>query len=616
LTIPEWTREDYINTQTPFEWLYQFKDNKFKLAQMLAKIKKQAGAVGISNFIAIWNAYLQTVQSKQGITTDNVTEFDGQAFELLTGDYKCDEYGITVLDKYGFEIIVCNHPIMPIQRLTNIDTGEEKMQIAYKRGKNWRTLIVDKAVLASSTKILDLASYGLAVNSENSKHIVKYLTEVEHLNYESLPEQNSVGRLGWIADHGFSPYVDSLVFDGDLSFKHAFESVKESGDYNKWLEAVKKVRKSSMIARIMLASSFASVLVEPCDALPFFVHLWGGTEAGKTVALMLAASVWASPRMGDYIVTFNSTTVARELYAGFMNNLPLCLDELQIQNGEKRDFDRDIYRLTEGVGRVRGAKAGGLQRTVTWKNCILTNGEMPITSSSSGGGAVNRIIEIDCKEEQLFEDPKEFVTLVTKNYGFAGKEFVSILQEPGSLEYARTIQRVYHRELSCGDTTEKQAISASIILTADRLINEWIFKDEQIISACDLAQYLTSKNEVSQNDRCHEWVYSFIAMNMSRFEPNAGEAWGCIDENYIYFIKSVFDQKMQENGYNATAYLSWAKRNGYIEYSENETRATKRKRIKGSPQPVWCVWFKVTKEELPEDKEKLQFVYQGKRICI
>ena len=51
--------------------------------------------------------------------------------------------------------------------------------------------------------------------------------------------------------------------------------------------------------------------------------------------------------------------------------------------------------LTEGIGKGRGAKTGGLQRIQTWKNCIMTTGEQPITTGASGGGAVNRISEID-----------------------------------------------------------------------------------------------------------------------------------------------------------------------------------------------------------------------------
>ena len=191
-----------------------------------------------------------------------------------------------------------------------------------------------------------------------------------------------MGRLGWIDGYGFSPYVEDLVFDGDLSYKHFFESVRTHGNFGKWLDLVSGIRHGGVIARLVLAASFASVLVKPCGALPFFVHLWGGTEAGKTVALMLAASVWASPKMGDYIHTFNSTSVGQELSAGFVNSLPLILDELQIV-GDKKDFDKTIYLLAEGVGRSRGAKSGGLQKVSSWKNCILTNGEQPIRL---GGG--------------------------------------------------------------------------------------------------------------------------------------------------------------------------------------------------------------------------------------
>ena len=69
-----------------------------------------------------------------------------------------------------------------------------------------------------------------------------------------------------------------------------------------------------------------------------------------------------------------------------------------------------IYQLSEGVGRARGRKQGGLQKTPTWRNCIITTGEFPIISPNSGAGAVNRTIEIDCHAEHLFDDPK-LVTL-------------------------------------------------------------------------------------------------------------------------------------------------------------------------------------------------------------
>ena len=87
----------------------------------------------------------------------------------------------------------------------------------------------------------------------------------------------------------------------------------------------------STTAKIILAASFASVLLEPLGCLPFFVHLWGvDSGTGKTVALMVAASVWGDPAIGNYVKTFDGTVVGLEKTAAFLNELPLCLDELQL----------------------------------------------------------------------------------------------------------------------------------------------------------------------------------------------------------------------------------------------------------------------------------------------
>lgn len=611
IEIPKWSKEEYLNSTLPFEWLYKYKDNKFLIKQLVERVKLQAGAVGVRSFISLWKGYLESMKQAEGKLLDNATDFTGQTMELFCGEYMADDSGVTLLDRYGAEIEVCPHPIMPIERLVNIDTGEERLKLAYKKGDVWRTMIVDKDTLASASGIISLAKFGVMVNSENAKHLVKYITTMEALNYDTLDETDSVGRLGWIEGQGFSPYVEGLEFDGNLSFSHIFDSVRAKGSFEKWLDTVRAVRQGSMIARIMLAASFSSALVQPCGALPFFVHLWGGSEAGKTVGLMLAASVWASPKVGDFISTFNSTGVAQEMLAGFMNSLPLCLDELQIQ-ADRKDFDKTIYMLSEGVGKSRGAKTGGIQRLATWKNCILTTGEMPISTGASGAGAVNRIVEIDCKDEKLFKDPRAFVRTVSANYGHAGKLFVQKLQEPLYMQYAIDTQSKFYEILSKGESTEKQSAAASLILTADKLIEEWIFKDGQTLKIKDIEQYLSTKDDVSLNGRALEWIYDFVAQNSAKFSTNsygdyAGEVWGCVDLDCIYFIKSAFDKVMRENGYNPASFLSWAKRKGFILCSNGHL--TKLKRIRGLNVASRCVCLIARKEDgddgLPETVEDL-----------
>lgn len=608
IEIPEWTRAEFESTE-PFEWLYNYKDNKFLFMQLKEQVKIRAGNVGFKNFVSLLNAYLESKVNEGRIELQRATQFEGQPVELYCGNYICDDDGVSYYDRQGAPIIVCRHPILPICRLVNIDTSEMKLEIAFKRGSKWRTIIISRSVLASQQKILDLSNLGIAVDSDNAKELVKYITYIESQNYEKLGEINSVGRLGWIDGQGFSPYVDGLRFDGDLTFAHMFDAIKQIGDVEEWIKTASEARKHSLIVRIILAASFASALVEPLGCLPFFVHIWGGTEAGKTVGLMLGASVWANPALGEYIKTFNSTSVGLEMAAGFCNSLPLCLDELQIVR-ERGNFDKTIYMLTEGIGKGRGAKNGGLQRTQTWKNCMLTTGETPITNPESGGGAVNRIIEIDCKEEKLFSNPRAVANAVRANYGFAGQFFADYLQKEKNINHAKELYQEFYAELTKGESTEKQAMAAALILTADTLTAKTVYYDDLTIKVEEIAKYLTSRHEVDANVRALNWLYDFVATNSIRFAggEHPGEVWGEVTGRYIYIIKSVFDEKMKAAGFNPQSFLSWAMQRGLLDTSlDGRNRTTKKKRIKGTNVASWCVCIQQSDENDGFNVDELPF---------
>ena len=595
VVIPEYTAEQYLNTSEPYEFLYQYKENRFMLKQLLQKMKAKAGDVGVKCFVALFDAYCQMQAKQQGVILENSTQFDGQELELFSGEYICDDLGVMIQDKYGFENIICRHPIMPVRRLVNVDSGEERLQIAYRKGRSWRSLIAEKSTIASSSKILDLAANGVLVTSENAKALSKYLLEIEDLNYETLPEQKSVSRLGWVGG-GFSPYVDELVFDGENNFKNIFNSVKSNGSREKWIDAIKLLRAEKTAGRLFLAASFASVILEPCGLLSFFLHAWGGSEVGKSVGLMIATSVWACPKMGDYITTFNSTLVGQEMTASFLNSLPMCIDELQIQSSAGiKDFDKIIYQLTEGIGRTRGAKTGGLQKTNTWRCCFITNGEHPISNANSGGGAVNRIIEFECAEK-VYSDLVGICAIINQNYGFAGQEFVEYLQTENAIERVNTLQKEFYRELLKSDSTDKQAASASAILAADYIATELIFKDGNNLTVDDMAKIMTKKDEVNVNTRAYDYILELVARNPNKFKANdfgdyQGEVWGKIDGQQIYIIKSVFDREMQNAGFNSTAFLAWAKRMGLL--NTTKERRTIVTRIAGTPTNCVCIIKKI-----------------------
>lgn len=350
-----------------------------------------------------------------------------------------------------------------------------------------------------------------------------------------------------------------------------FRAIKPVGDFFEWRKLALDVRKEKdPSARILLAASFASVLVEPCDCLPFFVHLWGGTESGKSVATLFACSVWASPVLGEYMKTFNATAVSQELTAGFLNSLPLAYDELQIVQSRKSNDDI-VYKLCEGVGRDRGKKTGGLQKLSTWRNVILSTGETPISSATSGGGAINRVIEIECSNRKIISNPLELIPRMKENYGLAGALFVDwIQQKQENLQEVIDLRLSYMKKFrDFSDVTDKQAMAASLILTADELTERLFIQDGVRLTIDDLKPFLITKADVDLNQRCYDFLCDFVVANYAKFNPAGndnyqGEIYGDARDDYVYIIKSKFDQVLTDNGYNPRAFLSWAAKKDLI----------------------------------------------------
>lgn len=598
--IVEYTKEDFTDGTAPFEYVYQFHGNRFTERQAIEKMAAIAVKVGLRGFKAMYTDYLKELKQLHEPTV-NYTQFENQPFELQCGEWTANDMGVY---REGFmqnTEIACPHPIMPVQRLINIDTGIEKIKIAFRKGDRWRELIVDKSVVSSAQKIVALSDNGVSVTSENSKALVRFLSEVDSANYDFIPEANSFSRLGYFENEGFVPFVDDLIFDGDLNFRTVYNSIREQGERSVWLDEIIRVRRYSTVAKIAIAASLASLLVPVCNAQVFFTHLWSSVSGtGKTVALMCAASIWGNPELGKYIQTFNSTQVGLERYAAFLNHLPLMIDEAQLDNGKF-----SVYQLSEGVGRTRGNKTGGIDRTPTWANSVITTGETPLIRQSDGAGAYNRTLDIECKSsEKVIEDGQRTAAIIKNNYGFAGREFVNFLYgAAGARELIRKRFGEYYRELCRSDTTEKQAMAAALVLTADEFFCRIILHADDCLTVEDIARHLATKQEVSVGQRGYEFLCDWVGSGQNRFvtsqsSPENGEIYGIFgNDGYVYIIRSVFMRVTEQEGYNPKALLSYLKENKLI--LTRGKNLTKGKRING--RLVECIALELPHIDCEDD---------------
>ena len=296
------------------------------------------------------------MQSVDGITNFEPDSSGKEYGNLYCGSWIATEDGIQSQESSRANQTACYHPILPVRRMRNMQNGEEQITIAFKRGSGlWSEITVSKDMVANARSIVGLAKYGIGVTSETAKLLVRYMADVENFNDDRIALVQSSSKLGWHNEKDFLPYDQTIVFDAALRFPQITRAITEYGSYTTWLNHVKKIRSDRFIEpRIALAASFSSVIVHFLNIASVIVDFNGTTEAGKTVMLMLAASVWACPDEGQYIGDFLTTDTELEVRADMLNNLPLILDDTaKMRKNIKDNIEQVIYNLSSGSGKKR-----------------------------------------------------------------------------------------------------------------------------------------------------------------------------------------------------------------------------------------------------------------------
>lgn len=559
-----------------FYQIFEIEDN-IERTQYIESLRKTARQLKrVTEFNNLYKSFVLDYAQRQK-QTGNKTKFTDQPLELICGEWTANDLGVRTIryDKNAMPVPyqACSHPILPVEILKNVDTAQERITLAYFKSASWQRITVDRSVCANANKIVDaLSQFGIEVTSDNAKNLVRYISDCVGLNPATLNPLKSINRLGWAAGE-FMPYANDIVYDGDCDYSSVFNNVKEAGDYEAWKKYCSTLRKEKIV-RLAFGASFGSVLIEPLNLLSFIFHLWGGESgSGKTVAIMAALSIWGNPKIGALVKTLDGTKVGIIRNAAFLYSLPFAGDELQTLMKEyKGNFDQLIYRITEGVDRMRGRAAGGVEETKTWHNSFLFSGEEPITKSNSRAGSKNRVIEIEV-EKKIIENGNQAVTFLTSNYGHAGKKLIDFLLNTSMQELKEEYSRNFNAMCQM-DTTEKQAMAMSCILVADRILVEQIFSDEEPLTVDEVQGYLKSAFEVDVAERAYQTVLNWIARNPVRFlDPkaddslNKGEVWGkiladadCPEKSAVAVInKDVLCGFLEQEGYDYMALCKkWA----------------------------------------------------------
>lgn len=612
--------ENSILEKPVFEELYSIQDD-YEQADRLIALTERAYDFGKKcgdNFKKKARAFKKQLEKERKNSQKPLaarrTEFayfeDGH--ELNCGNWIADQSGILQYNPYGMANMACYHPILITQILQNMETKKQKVKLAFCVAGNWSEIVVDKGMIASASKITALSEYGVNATSENAKYLVKYLADIENMNIGTIERKVSTSKFGWV-NGNFIPYGGNIEFDGKEKFVDLYDSMMGRGSFEKWLNCVKEVRRSGRKEPLVyLAGSFASVLLAPLNLLPFVINLWEESGKGKTVSLMVAASVWGDPRIGRFTTDISTTGTSLEVRSDVLNHLPLCIDDLsKIKESYKDAFTDLIYAWCSGKGKDRSDQNLGLRKSCTWNNITMTSYERPLATENMRGGAVNRILDFQMEHGAIFtkEAGNATVSVINENYGFAGKLFIDIVRTVG-IPKIRELQQEYLKKIDvfCAvhgmEKEDKQKLPLSVLLTADKLATDHIFRDGVYLDFAWCMKQLKGKDDVSENQRAYESIMDDVTIHVNNFSPDdngnyRGEFWGGIKNGYVYIVPSIFDRMADSYNFSPKAFLQWAASNNLLLCDKSRNQKTARLPAGTAPKRFYSIKIK---EEKPDEE--------------
>lgn len=607
--IENLTKYELMEPETYETWIFTETDEAGRAKAEIAVLER-AKALGFKTqatriLNAVKSDHEKKSQEQRFIKADSMlTEFsvEGDITNLKCGaNWKCDDSGIYFLTKRE-AIFVSNTPLLVLNIIQGQDEKKRLVTIAFREAGEWKKEVVDKKILGDRRQVLNLIDLGVSVTSETARHLINYIEDL--LTYNEIPTIKAVSRLGWYRGE-FLPFTSKYSSSSAGKFENLDRSITTSGSASEWLDLVREIRKTRALApRIAVASSLASVLLEPLGAQSFITDFHGMTGGGKTVTLRLAASVWGDSEPGEYLGSFRATAVALETRADYLKNFPMILDDsADAAEHLQSNFKGLIYSLCSSKGMSRSNTGLGASRERTWRLCTITSGEAPLIEGTTAGGALNRILEVPCTSDIFAALDRKgetngatrVIETIRDNYGWFGEAFIAVIsrKDIGELKTRHTeIAKELNRLTGA---TDKQCKAAAAVILADEVATESCWHDGLALAPFDFAEILQSQQTISEGERAYDFLIGQLEVLKEHFNGAPGRDQYGFFKNYKNFGNCVcinpseLARMLQKDKFSKTVLLNWCREKGLLKCNISKSGKTRNDiSVNGHPGK-WCV---------------------------
>ncbi|WP_295698013.1 DUF927 domain-containing protein [uncultured Neisseria sp.] len=277
--------------------------------------------------------------------------------------------------------IIKSEPLLLSEPIDIIGTGQDNDGAYYRiikfKDKNTRqqkTAALPQEEIGTAHGWKRLGWHGIDVYSEGieSGKLRNYL-----LKHSGNAVFTITDRAGWngeayILAGGEAINADgtNILYNGDTSQKDGYT---EKGSLKEWQEQAARYAENNSRLCLALGLSMAAPFLALLNEEGGGFHLAGDSSKGKTTAARLALSVWGDPETTKG--NWDTTPLGLQNLALARNDGLLVLDEIG-QTADPRKIPQMVYSVINGVSKTQGAKDGGNRRQKTWRNLILSTGEI------------------------------------------------------------------------------------------------------------------------------------------------------------------------------------------------------------------------------------------------
>jgi len=496
---------------------------------------------------------------------------------------------------------VSYYPIIITASAKDIDENHEFITLKYKKEGKIYTIQTDRKTISEQRSITILSERGFPVNSVNAKQIIRYLEDFEATNISQLKKISITHGFGHKYDFKgnlifYLPQKtynsnESLVFEGrgpgDYEY---FKALQPKGTLEEWVNAIKSHCLSHPLVMFNLFDGFSVPLLRRYEIQKSSAtDHHGRTSTGKTTTNEIVASIYGNP--AKLILQWNFITpVAIEQIAGLFNGIPIFLDDSQ--NADEKKISEMIYLIAHGLGKARGYKYGGLQRTLDWVTKLFSTGERKILEQVKKEGAEARIWSFGIspfgseEDKETARKVRAIKKAIYQNYGVAIMPFLDYaysLDQNRLIAYFNDAYKFFDQQIAKGGKAHRQIEYWAAVLATGMLVEEvFHFGCDPVVICKSILEMYQQEGFTDPVTEAMEDVISWINSNDNLYDLsgksyeesekiNFGQRHGIKKPGeYIAVFPHILKDFLVKQGYSPSIILKGWKDRGWIDTREGK----------------------------------------------